>query len=97
VRMAELEDAVQAAGAELARAALRAALTSRAHVRSTGDPLPGLVALARMVQLESRRRFRTVARDYLGTSGQRFALSLKRLGVSLHRRWVHHTPAEPIS
>jgi len=97
VRMAELEDAVQAAGAERARAALRAALTSRAHVRSTGDPLPGLVALARMVQLESRRRFRTVARDYLGTSGQRFALSLKRLGASLHKRWAHHTPAEPIS
>jgi len=97
VRMAELEDAVQAAGAELARAALRAALTSRAHGRSTGDPLPGLVALARMVQLESQRRFRTVARDYLGTSGQRVALSLKRLGASLHKRWAHHTPAEPIS
>jgi len=97
VRMAELEDAVQVAGAERARVALHAALSSRDGGRSTDDPLPGLVAIARVVRREGQRRFRAVARDYLGTSGQRFALALKRLGVSLHRKWAHHIPAEPIS
>jgi CHAD domain-containing protein len=85
VRMAEIEDAAQAAGAEQARVALHGALAARSRARATDDPVRGLVAIARSVQRETGRRFRAVARDYLGSSGGRFVLSLTRLGARLAR------------
>lgn len=83
VRLAEIEDAVQAAGAEQARAALLAALAGRATKPQAEDNVRGLVGLGRIVQRDARRRFRAVARDYLGSSGDRFVRALTRLGVQL--------------
>lgn len=83
VRMVEIEDAVQAAGAEQARARLHAALAARRAHGATDDPVRGLVTMARMVRRDAGRRFRAVARDYLGSGGERFVRSLTRLGARL--------------
>ncbi len=85
VRMTEIEDAVQAAGAEQARMALHAALATRGGAGATENPVDGLVAIAWGVRRDAGRRFRTVSRDYLGTAGDRFAQSLMRLGARLAR------------
>lgn len=83
VRLAEIEDAVQAAGAEQARVVLHTALIGRGQPPAADDPVPGLVAFARVVQRDAGRRFRVAKRDYLGSSGDRFVRSMTQVGVRL--------------
>lgn len=83
VRMAEIEDAVQAAGAEQACGLLHAALGARHPQHAPGDLVSGLVTIARLVQRDAGRRFRAVARDYLGSGGDRFVRTFARLGARL--------------
>jgi CHAD domain-containing protein len=95
VRLAEIEDAVRAAGAEQARVALLAALDGRTTKPKAEDNVRGLVGIGRIVQRDARRRFRAVARDYLGSGGDRFVRALSRLGVQLMKQQGSRPGQEP--
>ncbi len=84
VRAAMLADAAHAAGAERAGRVLAHALGARGGaVRLEGDPLPGLVRLARRVQREQRTRYARLARRYLGAGGERFVTALLQAARTL--------------
>jgi CHAD domain-containing protein len=83
VRERELGTAVEAAGAERARAALARALGGARRARPAPDPLPGLLALARRVRRESARHYGAVRARYLGRRAQGFVRPFHALAARL--------------
>jgi hypothetical protein len=63
---------VETAGAGAARARLDRALGIRRQNDSAQRTLPGLIALALRLQIETRRRYAVVERHYLGNQASRF-------------------------
>jgi CHAD domain-containing protein len=72
VQAREIASAVETAGAGFARDKLRRALGTGSADAPTRDVLPGLIALARRLQMETSRRYAVVERHYLGNRTRRF-------------------------
>ncbi|HSW52917.1 MAG TPA: hypothetical protein VLG93_06790, partial [Sulfuricaulis sp.] len=68
----EIASAVETAGAGVAREKLEQALGAGSADAPTRDVLPGLIALARRLQVETSRRYAVVEQHYLGNRARRF-------------------------
>lgn len=72
VQVREIASAAETAGAGVAREKLEQALGAGSAGAPTRDVLPGLIALARRLQVETGRRYAVVERHYLGNGIRRF-------------------------
>jgi hypothetical protein len=72
VQVREIASAVETAGAGIARDQLERALGTASAGAPTRDVLPGLIALARRLRIETGRRYAVVERHYLGNRARRF-------------------------
>jgi CHAD domain-containing protein len=72
VQAREIASAVETAGAGIARDQLERALGTASAGAPTRDVLPGLIALARRLRIETGRRYAVVERHYLGNRARRF-------------------------
>lgn len=86
VQAREIASAVETAGAEAARGKLDRALGNK-HAGEMGQQaLPGLIALASRLQVETRRRYAVVERHYLGDRASRFLNPVELFADTLNSR-----------
>ena len=86
VQARKIASAVETAGAEAARGKLDRTLGSKRSGEVAQHALPGLIALALRLQVETRRRYTVVERHYLGDRASRFLNSVELFADALNRR-----------
>ncbi len=86
VQARKIASAVETAGAEAARGKLDRTLGSKRPGEVAQHALPGLIALALRLQVETRRRYTVVERHYLGDRASRFLNSIELFADALSRR-----------